>query len=286
MGKIGLIVEGGGMKCAYNAGILDAFMDNNITFDYAIGVSGGAGNIASFLAGQRGRNIRFFTTHIHDSGYFGLKSFIKTGNLFGMQYIYSELTNSTGKDPLDFSALLANPSDYYVVATNATTGKPAYFGKEDMKQDDYRCIMASSSIPVACKPVKIGDFYYYDGGLSDAIPVQKALDDGCDRLVVILSKPRGFIRKPQRLGFLHSKSCRKYPNIVSAIDNRHVVYNANLKRVHELEKKGIAFVYAPSERIKVGTYTMNEKVEWEMYALGIKDFSEQEKQLGRFLKSL
>ena len=90
--KIGLVVEGGGMKCAYNAGILDAFLDEGITFDYCIGVSGGSGNLASYLAGQRGRNLRFFTEHIHSPKYFGLRSLLKTGDVFGLKYIYGELT--------------------------------------------------------------------------------------------------------------------------------------------------------------------------------------------------
>ena len=121
--KIGLVVEGGGMKCAYNAGILDAFLDHKITFDYCIGVSGGSGNVASYIAGQRGRNLRFFTDHIHSPKYFGLKSLLRTGNLFGLDYIYSELTNSTGEDPLDFAAIMKNPTEYEVVATNALTGE-------------------------------------------------------------------------------------------------------------------------------------------------------------------
>lgn len=283
MAKFGLVVEGGGMKCAYNAGILDAFMDNRITFDYCIGVSGGAGNVASYLAGQRGRNIRFYTTYIHEPGYFGLKSFVKTGNLFGLQYIYGDLTNSTGKDPLDFQAILKNPAEYRVVATNALTGMPEYFVKEDMEQDDYRCIMASCAIPVVCKPIKIRDFYYYDGGLTDAIPIEKALEDGCDKIVVITSKPRDYVRKHQSMRFLYSKICRNYPNIVSAIDNRHGVYNEKLKKVHELEMKGTAFVFAPSEHLKVGTYTMDEQIEEKMYEIGMKDFSERNNELEYFL---
>jgi predicted patatin/cPLA2 family phospholipase len=101
--------------------------------------------------------------------------------------------------------------------------------------------MASCAVPVACKPVKIGEFHYYDGGLTDAVPVQKVLDDGCDRLVVILSKPRDFVRKPQGFRFMYSRICRHYLNIVSAIDDRHVAYNANLKRVYELEKWIVCF---------------------------------------------
>lgn len=107
MEKSGLIVEGGGMKCAYSAGILDAFLDDNVTFDYCMGVSAGAANTASYLAGQRGRNLRFYIEHVKDPRYISIKNLIKTGSLFGLQYIYGTLTNSTGNDPLDYDALAA-----------------------------------------------------------------------------------------------------------------------------------------------------------------------------------
>ncbi len=283
--KIGLVVEGGGMKCAYNAGILDVFLDHQITFDYCIGVSGGAGNVASFVAGQRGRNIRFFTEHIHSPQYFGVKSLLKTGNLFGLQYIYGDLTNSTGKDPLDFPAIMRNPAEYEVAATNAVTGEAEYFGKEDMKQDDYRPIMASSAIPAACLPVEINGVPYYDGGISDAIPVRRALEKGCDRIVVILSKQRDYVRKPQGMRFLYSTLCRKYPKIIEDIDRRHITYRENLQEVFDLEKEGKAFVFAPSEHVKVGTYSMDEKTERILYDLGMKDFAERQEELKDFLKN-
>ena len=283
--KIGLLVEGGGMKCAYNAGILDVFLDHQITFDYCIGVSGGAGNVASFVAGQRGRNIRFFTEHIHSPQYFGVKSLLKTGNLFGLQYIYGDLTNTTGKDPLDFPAIMKNPAEYEVAATNAVTGEAEYFGKEDMKQDDYRPIMASSAIPAACRPVVINGVPYYDGGISDAIPVRRALEKGCDRIVVILSKQRDYVRKPQGMRFLYSTLCRKYPKIIEDIDRRHITYRENLQEVFDLEKKGKAFVFAPSEHVKVGTYSMDEKTERILYDLGVKDFAERQEELKDFLKN-
>ncbi len=283
--KIGLVVEGGGMKCAYNAGILDVFLDHQITFDYCIGVSGGAGNVASFVAGQRGRNIRFFTEHIHSPQYFGVKSLLKTGNLFGLQYIYGDLTNSTGKDPLDFPAIMRNPAEYEVAATNVVTGEAEYFGKEDMKQDDYRPIMASSAIPAACLPVEINGVPYYDGGISDAIPVRRALEKGCDRIVVILSKQRDYVRKPQGMRFLYSTLCRKYPKIIEDIDRRHITYRENLQEVFDLEKEGKAFVFAPSEHVKVGTYSMDEKTERILYDLGMKDFAERQEELKDFLKN-
>lgn len=258
--KIGLVVEGGGMKCAYNAGILDAFLDNQISFDYCIGVSGGAGNVASFVAKQRGRNLRFFTDYIHSSKYFGMKSFLKTGNLFGLQYIYGELTNSTGIDPLDFSTIMENPTQYQVVVTNALTGQAEYFSKEDMKQDDYRLIMASS-----------------------AIPVNHAFKEGCDKLVVILSKQRDYVRKPQKMRFIYSRACHQYPEIIEAINERHITYQKNLKEVFDREKAGKVFVFAPTKKYKVGTYSINENVERQLYELGMADFLAQQEALKSFL---
>ena len=283
--KIGLVVEGGGMKCAYNAGILDAFWEEQICFDYCIGASAGAGNLASYLAGQRGRNLRFFTEHIHSSRYFGLKSLLKTGNLFGLQYIYGELTCRDGKDPLDFSAFCKNPTAYEAVVTNALTGKPEYFGREMMKQDDYRLIMASSAIPVACRPVELNGVPYFDGGLTDAIPVRRALEQGCEKLVVILSKNRDYVRKPQGMRTLYRRVCRRYPLIVDAIEQRHVRYNRNMKEVFSLEQRGVAFVFAPSEPLHVGTYSVKEEAERELYQLGLRDFSARKAELTRFLQT-
>ena len=285
MGKIGLIVEGGGMKCAYSAGVLDAFLDAHINFDYVIAVSAGAANAASYLAGQCGRNLRFYTDWTHDPEYFGLKSYLKTGNLFGLHYIYADLTNSTGKDPLDFPALLANPTEYWMVVTDAATGTPVYFPKSALHQDDYRCIMASCALPAACKPIEIDGSLYYDGGVSDAIPVQRALTDGCDKVVAILSKPRGFVKKPEGMRLFYSTMCRRYPNTVKALNERHLMYAKSQKRLYDLEKDGKAFIFAPSVPPKMSTYTMDRAVEQQLYDLGLQDYHTAEKALQGFMQT-
>ena len=282
--KIGLVVEGGGMKCAYGAGIMDAFLDEGITFDYCIGVSGGSGNVASYLAGQRGRNLRFFTDHIHSPDYFGLKSLLKTGDLSGLEYIYGNLTRRDGEDPLDFPALMKNPAEYEVVVTNALTGKPEYYGREMMRQDDYRLIMASSAIPVACHPVELNGTPYFDGGLTDPIPVRRAMERGCEKLVVLLTKNRDYVRKPKGMRGLYRRVCRRYPRIVDAIDRRHEVYNDNLRDVFSLEREGTAFVFAASEPIHVGTYSMKEEAERALYDLGLRDFAARKAELLEFLE--
>ena len=283
MGKTGLIVEGGGMKCAYGAGVLDAFLDHGITFDYCIGVSAGSANTASFVAGQRGRNIRFYTKHIEDPNYFGVKSLLKNGDLFNLRYIYGWLTNSDGPDPVDYEAMQANPAEFKIVATNANTGKPHYFSKEEMPKDDYRIVMASCAIPAVSKPVEIDGEYYYDGGISDSIPVQKALDDGCDKVVAILSKPHDFVKTPEGHKFLYSLMCRKYPKAIECMNTRHIMYTECQQKLFALEKEGRAFVFAPFDPPKLSTYTMDKEVNQKLYDMGFSDYEKYRADFEAFM---
>lgn len=281
--KTGLVVEGGGMKCAYSAGILDAFLDENIRFDYCIGVSAGSANIASYLAEQRGRNRRFYTEHIKEPDYFGIRSFLKTGDLFGLKYIYGTLTNSDGADFLDYEKLMANPAEYVIVATNAKTGKPEYFTKDTMIKDDYRTVMASSALPSVCRPVEINGNKYYDGGVSDAIPARKALKDGCRKLVMVLSKPRDYVKTPEKYKLFYSIACARYPKIVKAIDIRHKTYMRSMRYAYELEKRQRAFIFAPSQHLPMDTYAMDPEGNQKLYELGLKDFYDRMDELKAFL---
>ncbi len=284
MEKIGLVVEGGGMKCAYSSGILDCFLDDQIRFDYIIGVSAGSSSAASYAAGQRGRNIRFYTTHTTEKGYFGFDSFLKTGDLFGLDYIYSTLTNSDGADPIDYPAIVRNPAELVAVATDARTGLPHYFTKKDISQDHYEVFKASCALPAACRPRFIKGVPYFDGGISDAIPADHALrEGGCSRVVVILTKPRDFVKQPEKFRPFYSVRCAKYPKVVEMLNNRHIIYTAEQKRIFELEKEGKAFIFAPSEHLAMDTYSMDIEANKKLYQLGFHDYAAQKADLLRFL---
>lgn len=286
MGKIGLVVEGGGMKCAYSAGILDCFLENNISFDYSIGVSAGSANISSFLANQKERNLRFYTQHVKDSEYISVQNFLLHGEIFGLDYIYGELSNSTGKDPLDFQAIVDNPCEFEMVATDSKTGKAVYFNKGDLRQDNYTPIMASSALPVFCNPVSFLGCEYFDGGISDAIPFQRALKQGCEKVVVLLSKPRSFIRKPEAHKSVYSKVLRNYPKIIKAIDRRYIMYRNQIAKLKRLEAEGKLFVFAPSKNIKLNTIAMDPVGEQSLYDLGLDDYKSREEKLLKFLGSM
>ncbi|MDO5843592.1 MAG: patatin family protein [Methanocorpusculum sp.] len=284
MSKTGLVVEGGGMKCAYNAGILDKFLDDNITFDYCIGTSAGAGNIASYIAGQRDRNLRFYTTHIIEPEYCGLGNFIKHGSYFNLQYVYGTLSNSNGSDAFDIVSAKKNPAEFTITATDAETGKVHYFTKDDLKTDDLRVIMATCAIPAMCKPIEIDGRKYFDGGVSDSIPIEKAIIDGCEKIVVLLSNPRSFYRMPQNFKPVYHFLLRKYPKIAKRLDNRHTDYRKILAHVYELEKEGKIFVFAPSKVTGVKTSSSNPDEMQKLYELGLKDYEAGKDALLKYLR--
>ncbi len=284
MAKTGLFVEGGGMKCAYSAGLLDAFLDEGIEFDYCMGVSAGAANVASYQAKQRERNLRYYTIHVKDPRYISMRSFVKTGNFFGLQFIYGDMTNEGGIDPLDYDVMMSNPAEMVFPATDAVTGEMRYFTKADCKRDDYRPIMATCALPVMCQPIELDGHFYYDGGVGDSIPIDKMLSDGCDRIIAIMSKPRGFVMKPEghRAGY-HFALQHKFPKTIELLDHRHENYNASMKKLLALQAKKQAMIFCPSPEIKIGTYTTDPKIMKAFYDNGMADAKKEMDAIKAFL---
>lgn len=281
--KTGLIVEGGGMKCAFSSGVLDVLIDNDVNFDYTMGVSAGAACAASYLAHQKGRNRRFFVDHIDEPGYFGIQSFLKTGDLFGLDYIYSTLTNEDGADPLDFDAMMENPSEFVCAATDAETGKPHYFTKKDLVRNDYKAIKATCALPAVCKPVEINGHKYFDGGVSDSIPYKKAFHDGCDRLVIIMTKPYDYLMLPQKHRVGYTYILHGYPRIIWRLNNRAKVYNSRYEDIKRIAKEGKILLINPSDSIKLDTYTMDKEVNQSLYEEGVKTGIEMLNEIRSFI---
>lgn len=268
---IGFVDMGGGMRGIYGAGVADCFLENDINFDYCIGVSAGSANIASFLAGQKGRNYKFYTEFAMRKEYMGFDSFFKNGSFFNLDYVYSVLSNSDGEYPLDYDAMMNNKSEFAVVATDAATGRAEYFYKNSFQKDNYAAIKASSCVPVANKPYFIDGKAYYDGGVSDPIPFEKAFADGCDKVVVVLTKPRDFIKKPEPMQKVMKHELSRYPNVFKAIENRHNLYNESVKKLLEYEKEGRAVILAPDTLNGMNMTTKNHKVLDEIYQKGFDD---------------
>lgn len=269
---IGVIDVGGGMRGIYGAGIFDYCLEEKIDFDYCIGVSAGSANCASYVAKQAGRNIPFYTVYNFRKEYMSFGQFIKTGNYLNLEYIYGYgLSNSDAENPLDYETMIGSDKIFKIVATDAKTGKPIYYDMHDMDKDDYGAIKGSSCVPVAAKAYEWKGKKLYDGGLSDPIPFQKALDDGCDKLVIILTRPRDYRRESKKDKFGTRLIKRKYPNAAAALALRAETYNKELDMAIELEKEGKVLILAPSDISGMKTLTKDKDKIMTMYKMGKKD---------------
>ena len=243
--KAGVVDVGGGTRGIYGAGIFDWLLDHGVSFDYGAGVSAGSANLVTFQAGQRGRNFRFYDTYAFRKDYMSFRNFLRIGSYVDLQYIYGTLSNSDGEDPVDYDAFMSNPAELEIVATDARTGKPVYFNKRDIRKDRYEFLMASSCVPVACRPWPVGKRVYYDGGISDPIPFRRALDAGCDKVVVILTRPKDTPRTPGKDPWFARLLKRRCPASARALARRAETYNRSLEEAKALETQGRLLILAP-----------------------------------------
>lgn len=274
--KVGLVLEGGGMRGLYTSGVLDYFLDQQIFVDYVIGVSAGACNGVSYLSKQKGRNYRVNTNYISDKRYLSLSNFIKTKSLFGMNFIFDEIPHQL--DLFDYETFLSSPSEYKLGVTDVLTGRPVYFDKTHLDHDST-ILKASSSIPVFSPIIEYQNGLYLDGGTTDSIPVKQALKDGCDHVIIVLTRDRNYIKKPESFRFIYSKVLKAYPNLIQALDNRHLMYNETLKFIKELEQQGKATIIAPSSPLEISRFEKDVSKLKNIYELGYLDASKKFDQL-------
>lgn len=268
---VGLIDVGGGLRDIYGAGVLDFCLAHGIFFPYCIGISAGSANIASYLAGQQGRNYRFYTDYALRPEYISLANWRKNGSYVNLDYGYSALTNSDGEDPLDYDALEKNPAAFWIVATDANTGKPVYFSRNAIGRDNYDVLKASSSLPMFNKPYIIGGKPYYDGGISDPIPVEKALSDGCRKVVVILTRPVSSLRNARRDRAICLLLRRSHPEAAAALAQRYRVYNEAVARLRLYQKGGKVLIIAPDSCCGMKTLTKDTEKMEQLYRKGLQD---------------
>lgn len=265
----GLIDVGGGMRDIYGAGALDYFLDNNISFDVCIGVSAGSANIASFLAGQRGRTYSFYAEYAKRKEYMSFSNLFRNGSYFDLDYIYSFLSNEDGECPIDFKTLSENTSAYYIVVTDAKTGEPVYLPKQIITKNNLWALKASCAMPVACQPISRDDGIYFDGGVSDPIPVQKALDLGCDKVYVII--PRPATKKNREFSSFMKPFLSKYPHVLNLMKRRPEIYNNQLQTLEHYIKKGQVVLIAPDNDYDVNMMTRDSRKLDIFYKKGYDD---------------
>jgi predicted patatin/cPLA2 family phospholipase len=209
----------------------------------------------------------------------GVGSYFKNGMLINLDYLYSGITNSTGKDPLDYEAIKNSTISYNAVSTEATTCTPRYFTKDDLSKDDYTLLKACCAMPVACrKPINFKGSKFFDGGLSDPIPYKKAFADGCDKLIIIITLPKDY-RKTPMPEWLVKILLHKYPNVRDSILTMHNTYNNGIEEIFELQKQGKALVIYPEECFGIDTLTREKEGMEKLYQLGYRDGKKIEEYL-------
>ena len=281
MYKCGLVLEGGGSRGVYTSGVLDVFMENGIEFPYVIGVSAGSCNGVSFLGKNIGRQHDITINYINDERYMGLKHYLRNGEYLNYDWIFGELSYEIM--PFNHDNFENSGAVFGCVAVNALTGKPEYFYPKSFRE--YGCpeLRASCALPLFTRGVEIGGELYYDGGLVDSIPLERALDDGCEKAVVILTQCKGYVKQPVNSNF-GKLFMKKFPRIVEAVENRHNVYNAQLEYVHKMEEEGRALVIQPLADLDCPTLEKSTAKLESIYQLGRSQGEEMIDKVSEFIK--
>ncbi len=276
----GLVLEGGGMRGCYTAGVLDYFMEKGMEFSSVYGVSAGAIIGANYIGGQTERGFRTLTDYIGNKDYHGMGQFIKHGDFYNVDFAYNKIPNEL--DPADYVAYRNSPMKFYSVIANVKTGRAEYYHITDIEKEmDY--MRASASLPLISKPVELDGNIYLDGGICDSIPLEKSISDGNGKNVVILTQHRGFVKKPSNNKYLAKLIYRKYPRFVQAMADRHIMYNNELDLVYNEEAKGTTFIIQPENPVEIARLEKDKSKLKDLYNIG---YARAEKAYPRLIEFL
>ena len=280
--RLGLVLEGGGMRGVYTTGVLDEFLQHGIKVDGLVGVSAGILHGITFISEQYGRNVRYLLKYRGDKRFMSLSSWLKTGNICETEFCYHEIPEKLY--PFDYETFRKNAetTQVYSCASNLETGKAEYIRITDaMTQID--AIRASASLPLVSETVEYDGMKLLDGGTTDSIPVDFMRSIGFQRNIVILTRPEGYRKGPDKTMFLMKRKYAEYPQYVEAAENRQNNYNDTLDKIQEYEALGEIFVLRPSRDLGVGRTEKDPEKLKRMYKLGRFDARNKIREVMEFV---
>ncbi len=279
---VGLILEGGGNRGAYTAGVLDVLAQHDILLPITYGVSAGACNAMSYLSKQPKRNYRVYTEYAADKRYSSMRLLRKTGSLFGFDFIFGTLADELL--PLDYEEFYRTSMRLRVCATDIVNGTPVFFEKEALR-DDLKPLIASASLPVVANIVRYGNYELLDGGVTAPIPIEYAIRDGIEKNIVVLTRDRSYIKKdkPEFPLFYLKRRYKAYPKLVEALVKRPAVYNRERELCYQEQEKGNALVVQPSRAIHIKRQCKDPAILAEIYQMGVQDANDRLKEINRFI---
>lgn len=278
--KIGLVLEGGAMRGMYTAGVLDVFLDKNIKVDGIIGVSAGVLFGVNYCSKQRGRVIRYNKKYCRNKNYMSLYSLLTTGNLINKQFAFYDVPLK--HDIFDIEEYKKSKTKFYATVTNVDTGLAEYIELDDIIEQ-MEVLRATGAMPFVSEMVEYEGKKYLDGALADSIPIDKCMEMGYDKIIVVLTKPKKY-RKKKHPAWITKLVYGKYPKLVEAINTRYRQYNDTMEKLEKLEAEGKIFVFRPSRKVEMSRVEKDPNKLQEMYDLGINDGENLLKDLKKFLK--
>lgn len=277
--KIGMVLEGGAMRGMYTAGVLDVFLDKDVKVDGIIGVSAGVLFGVNYCSKQRGRAIRYNKKYCKDKNYMSFYSLIKTGNLINKQFAFYDVPLKY--DVFDIKEYKKSKTKFYATVTNVNTGLAEYVELDDIIEQ-MEVLRATGAMPYVSQMVEYEGEKYLDGALADSIPIDKCMEMGYDKIIVVLTKPMNY-RKKKHPSWIAKLVYGKYPKLVETINTRYLQYNKTMDKIEQLEKEGKIFVFRPSRKVDMGRVEKDPEKLQEMYDLGISDATESIKKLNKYL---
>ena len=243
--KTGIVLEGGAVRTIYSTGVCDALLTRNLMTDYVIGVSAGIAYGVSYVSRQPRRNLDIMVQYINDKRYMGLGNLLRRDNraYFGLEFVYSTIPNQLV--PFDYDTFAAYPGEVEAVVTNLDTGAAEYFPL-DRRDDKFKLLQATCALPFLFPVFHIQGRPCMDGGAADAIPYERAFAKGCDRVIVVLTREREYVRRPEKLQPLIDLAYRKYPKFCDTMRRRADAYNEARQKLFRLEREGRALVFTPT----------------------------------------
>lgn len=278
--RLGLVLEGGGMRGVYTAGVLDFFLEENFFVDGVIGVSAGAVQAVNFVSRQEKRGFRVIATYVNDKRYMSFRSLLLTGDLFNRKFCYERIPNEL--DPFDYETFRNSSTRCYATATNVLTGEASHLELKDL-HDDMDKLRASGSLPLVSNLVNIDGIPHLDGGIADSIPFDAFRRMGYGKCIVVLTRAKGYRKSPNRLVPIIRFKYRKYPKFIAACENRFRVYNETLDALEAAEARGDVFVIRPQKTVEVARLERNASKLEALYREGFAEAKERFDDLKRFI---
>jgi predicted patatin/cPLA2 family phospholipase len=283
MKDVGLVLEGGGMRGVYTAGVLDFFMEKELYIPYVIGVSAGACNGASYISKQKDRSRTTNVEYITHPDYISYRRFLKTKELFGMDFLFQDLPMK--HVPFDFDRFVHSTQRFVVGVTDCHTGQAIYYNKEVLDPDLLTVLRASSSLPFIAPVVEFQGKVLLDGGISDPIPLKKSERDGNKKNIVILTRNEGYVKRKPSMFWLAKRQLKGYKKLAEIMHNRYQVYNETVAYMEQKEREGSVFILRPKQKLEVGRVERNKDRLQALYNEGYNDAKEQFESLCKWMKA-